>query len=125
MVFRMVPQMVFRMVLQMVFRMVLQMVFRIALQKVFRIAFRMVFRIVIWNGQERARHRHAREFGSLGPLWTTTVYTAKARSPLAPPLSPSLQYAMMTKCLFARGLVPASPLGLRRPGGVPARCGAA
>ena len=117
MVFRIAFRTVFRIALPMVFRLV----FRLALPMVFRTA----FRIVIGNGQERARHGRAREYESIWPRWTTMVCTAKVRSPLGPPLSPSLQYAMMTKCLFARGLVPASPLGLRRPGGVPARCGAA
>ena len=92
-VFRIALPMVFRLVFRLAFQMVFRLVFRLAL----RMVFRTVFRIVIGNGQERARHGRAREYESIWPRWTTMVCTAKVRSPLGPPLSPSLQYAMMTK----------------------------
>ena len=81
--------MVFRLVFRLAFQMVFRLVFRIVLPMVFRT----VFRIVNWNGQERARHGHARAYESFGPRWTTMVCTAKVRSPLGPPLSPSRQDA--------------------------------
>ena len=87
----------FRIAFRTVFRIALPMVFRLVFRIVLPMVFRTVFRIVNWNGQERARHGHARAYESFGPRWTTMVCTAKVRSPLAPPLSPSLQYAMMTK----------------------------